>query len=86
AYNLYDKPLFNASRPSTYRPHAAIDEENRASEVDRMMSSDRFGSQLQGMGSKKSEQPRSGPVEFEKGDVFGIDAFANTARQAKDKR
>ncbi|KAJ2426709.1 hypothetical protein GGF47_002066, partial [Coemansia sp. RSA 2524] len=58
---------------------------NRASEVDRMMGSDRFSGQLQGLGAaKKSVQPRSGPVEFEKGDVFGIDAFANSARQAKD--
>ncbi|KAJ2590246.1 mRNA splicing protein [Coemansia sp. RSA 1797] len=87
AYNVYDKPLFSAAdrMSSNYRPSAAIDEANRASEVDRMMGSDRFGGQLQGLGAaKKSVQPRSGPVEFEKGDVFGIDAFANSARQAKD--
>ncbi|KAJ2352854.1 mRNA splicing protein [Coemansia sp. RSA 2618] len=96
AYNLYDKPLFGtAARASAqYRPSAAIDEANRASEVERMMDSDRFGAQLQGLGSSGSKQgdgskklqPRSGPVEFEKGDVFGIDAFANTARQAKDSK
>ncbi|KAJ1872957.1 mRNA splicing protein [Coemansia sp. RSA 990] len=94
AYNLYDKPLFNAgSTSSNYRPRAVIDEEARMGAVDRMMDSDRFGGQLHGLGSsasandtKQSQNPRSGPVEFEKGDVFGIDAFANTARQSKDKK
>ncbi|KAJ2453347.1 mRNA splicing protein [Coemansia sp. RSA 2336] len=94
AYNLYDKPLFNAgSSSSNYRPRAVIDEEARMGAVDRMMDSDRFGGQLHGLGSsasaedaKQGQNSRSGPVEFEKGDVFGIDAFANSARQSKGRK
>ncbi|KAJ1727033.1 mRNA splicing protein, partial [Coemansia biformis] len=76
AYNLYDKPLFGAaaSSSSNYRPRGIADEEAQADEVGRMMDSDRFGSQLRGPGTadKKDgggKQPRTGPVEFEKGDV-----------------
>ncbi|PIA16720.1 hypothetical protein COEREDRAFT_73018 [Coemansia reversa NRRL 1564] len=100
AYNLYDKPLFNsAGRSSTnYRPRAVEEEQGRAGEVERMMESDRFGAQLHGLGSserndengskhkQQQQTSRSGPVEFEKGDVFGIDAFADTARQSKNGR
>ncbi|KAJ2710609.1 mRNA splicing protein [Coemansia spiralis] len=90
AYNLYDKPLFGAaaSSSSNYRPRVA--EDAQAAEVDRMMGSDRFGSHLAGLGAGSGRgttaaQPaRTGPVAFEKGDVFGIDAFADSARQAKD--
>ncbi|KAJ2160482.1 mRNA splicing protein [Coemansia sp. RSA 552] len=91
AYNLYEGPLFRAGAASSYRPRAAAEEEGRAGEVDRMMGSDRFGGQLQpGLGAKtdgkKPQQPRDGPVEFEKADVFGIDAFADAARQGQGKQ
>ncbi|KAJ2791185.1 mRNA splicing protein, partial [Coemansia helicoidea] len=93
AYSLYDRPLFGAgaSSSSNYRPRGAADDDAQAAEVDRMMGSDRFGSSLAGLGSGGGGQPaarppppRSGPVAFEKGDVFGIDAFADSARRAKD--
>ncbi|KAJ2081664.1 mRNA splicing protein [Coemansia sp. RSA 988] len=99
AYNLYDKPLFNNTGRSSanYRPRAVEEEQGRAGEVERMMDSDRFGAQLHGLGSsersdangakhRQQQTSRSGPVEFEKGDVFGIDAFADTARQSKNGR
>ncbi|KAJ2798814.1 mRNA splicing protein [Coemansia guatemalensis] len=97
AYNLYDKPLFSSNGRSSanYRPRAVEEEQGRAGEVERMMECDRFGAQLHGLGSsersdakdtKHKQASRSGPVEFEKGDVFGIDAFADTARQSKNGR
>ncbi|KAJ2817308.1 hypothetical protein GGI24_005439, partial [Coemansia furcata] len=49
----------------------------------RLMHSDRFGAELRAPPSSKKKEagPRSGPVEFEKGDVFGIDAFVGGARR-----
>ncbi|KAJ2783030.1 mRNA splicing protein [Coemansia javaensis] len=95
AYNLYDKPLFGAaaSSSSNYRPRANgggdDDDDGRAAEVGRMMDSGRFGSALRGQQQQHQQQQQqsarpSGPVAFERGDVFGIDAFADSARQAKD--
>ncbi|KAJ1725246.1 mRNA splicing protein [Coemansia erecta] len=90
AYNLYDKPLFNtAGRSATYRPRALDDDEGEAaSRVASMLATDRFGaeSKLHGLdpdaagGQPPSKRQRSGPVEFEKGDVFGIDAFVGSTR------
>ncbi|KAJ1959881.1 Cu(2+)-transporting P-type ATPase, partial [Dipsacomyces acuminosporus] len=89
AYNVYDKPLFNpAARSSgSYRPRGINEDEGRASEVERMMESDRFGSSLRGFkgaSEGKASKPRNAPVEFEKGDVFGIDAFVGESRNGKD--
>ncbi|KAJ1952893.1 mRNA splicing protein, partial [Linderina pennispora] len=86
AYNLYDKPLFNTKGRgvNSYRPRAIEEESKAAAEADRLLNSDRFGNALSGFkGSKKDSNPRSGPVEFEKDDVFGIDAFADKAKQSK---
>ncbi|KAJ2014085.1 mRNA splicing protein [Coemansia sp. RSA 922] len=87
AYNLYDKPLFaQRAQGGNYRPKA--EEGGDVQEVERLMGSDRFGAELRAPSSsqKKDSGPRSGPVEFEKGDVFGIDAFVGGARrQDKDK-
>ncbi|KAJ1902466.1 mRNA splicing protein, partial [Coemansia sp. IMI 209127] len=99
AYNLYDKPLFNtAGRSSNYRPRGSADEES-GQEIERLMESDRFGNALgtssssrsngakgaaHSSGRQKQQQQRSGPVEFEKGDVFGIGEFVDsTKKQAK---
>ncbi|KAJ2751024.1 mRNA splicing protein [Coemansia pectinata] len=87
AYNLYDKPLFaQRAQGGNYRPKA--EEGGSVQEVERLMGSDRFGAELRAPQSQKKDAagPRSGPVEFEKGDVFGIDAFVGGARrQDKDK-
>ncbi|KAJ2749215.1 mRNA splicing protein [Coemansia sp. BCRC 34490] len=89
AYNLYDKPLFNtAGRSSNYRPRVNAEEES-AQEIERLMGSDRFGnalggskdSSLAGDQKKKQQQQRSGPVEFEKGDVFGIGEFVDSTKK-----
>ncbi|KAJ2557011.1 mRNA splicing protein [Coemansia sp. RSA 1933] len=96
AYNLYDKPLFNtAGRSSNYRPRGNVDEEN-GQEIERLMESDRFGNALGG-GSfskdssssnrpKQQQQQRSGPVEFEKGDVFGIGEFVDSTKKQRAKK
>ncbi|KAJ2745954.1 mRNA splicing protein [Coemansia sp. BCRC 34301] len=84
AYNVYDRPLFaQRTQAGNYRPSKAVaaDDEGRdAREIERLMSSDRFGNELS---TKKDAAPRAGPVEFEKGDVFGIDAFVGGARRSK---
>ncbi|KAJ1663520.1 mRNA splicing protein [Coemansia sp. RSA 1813] len=85
AYNLYDKPLFNtAGRSSNYRPRGNADEEN-GQDIERLMESDRFGNALGGSkGAQPSggqKQQRSGPVEFEKGDVFGIGEFVDSTKK-----
>ncbi|KAJ2661797.1 mRNA splicing protein [Coemansia sp. RSA 1200] len=93
AYNLYDKPLFNtAGRSSNYRPRINAEEES-TQEIERLMGSDRFGNALGGSkdsslaGDQKKkqqqqqQQQRSGPVEFEKGDVFGIGEFVDSTKK-----
>ncbi|KAJ2786507.1 mRNA splicing protein [Coemansia interrupta] len=91
AYNLYDKPLFNTEgRSAAYRPRALDgDEDEAAGRVASMLATDRFGaeSKLHGLdadaadrGQPPGKRQRSGPVEFEKGDVFGIDAFVGSTR------
>ncbi|KAJ2228151.1 mRNA splicing protein [Coemansia sp. RSA 1722] len=89
AYNLYDKPLFaTAGRSANYRPRISNDEED-AGEVARMMGADRFGSdsKLHGLdqpsNKKQKTELRKAPVEFEKGDVFGIDDFVGSARNGQ---
>jgi SNW domain-containing protein 1 len=73
AYNLYDKPLFQGSSAnSIYKPniaqHAAVDE------------------QLENMVKKGKNVAieRDGPVQFEKEDLFGMDAFMNAAKRGGD--
>ncbi|KAJ2492177.1 mRNA splicing protein [Coemansia sp. RSA 2050] len=94
AYNLYDKPLFaQRGQGGNYRPKA--EDGGGMQEVERLMQSDRFGAELlhaPSLSSSSSSQkkaaaaaPRSGPVEFEKGDVFGIDAFVGGARRQDNK-
>ncbi|KAJ1861439.1 mRNA splicing protein [Coemansia sp. RSA 2703] len=95
-YNLYDKPLFStAGRSATYRPRALDDDgEEAAGRVASMLATDRFGaeSSLHGLdadaakGQPPSKRQRSGPVEFEKGDVFGIDAFVGSTRGSNSKK
>ncbi|KAI8324224.1 hypothetical protein GQ54DRAFT_74655 [Martensiomyces pterosporus] len=92
AYNLYDKPLFNPAARSSgnYRPRGVDEDEGRAGEVERMMENDRFGNGMRGFkgagGPSAGSKPRDAPVEFEKGDVFGIDAFVGESRHSsKDK-
>ncbi|KAJ1823093.1 mRNA splicing protein [Coemansia sp. RSA 2599] len=95
AYNLYDKPLFaTAGRSANYRPRAAADDDDdgaAAGDVARMMDSDRFGatSNLHGLApsssKKRKTEQRAAPVEFEKGDVFGIDDFVGSTRSAADQ-
>ncbi|KAJ2724531.1 mRNA splicing protein [Coemansia sp. Benny D115] len=84
AYNLYDKPLFNTQGAGNYRPRALDGDQDEAAarDVKRLMESDRFGGALEGPSSKKRLRADAAPVQFEKGDVFGIDAFVGSARPA----
>lgn len=73
SYNLYDKPLFTGSAAnSIYKPnisqHAQVDE--RLEQL--------VGAKAKGKGV---ELARDGPVQFEKEDLFGMDAFMSAAKR-----
>lgn len=87
AYNLYDKPLFNATAVNIYKPTLGGAEENSVAGVD----TSEFKSMLanrevhKGFAGTDSDAARSGPVLFEKeADVFGVDAFMKKAKRGRD--
>ncbi|KAJ1920721.1 mRNA splicing protein [Mycoemilia scoparia] len=86
-FNAYDKPLFNtASRSSIYRPGAGGNSEDFSGKneerIEKMLSNDRFGTGFKGFkgADDGSAHKRTGPVEFEKEDVFGVDEFLSEAK------
>jgi SNW domain-containing protein 1 len=89
SYNLYDKPLFNATAQSIYKPTRGGEEENAVAGV----GADQFASLLAKGPHKKfagtdlvDGASRSGPVQFEKEeDVFGVDAFMSAAKRGRGK-
>jgi SNW domain-containing protein 1 len=88
AYNLYDKPLFNATAVNIYKPTLGGGEENSVAGVD----TSEFKSMLanrqvhKGFAGTDGDAPRAGPVQFEKeaADVFGVDAFMKKAKRGRD--
>jgi SNW domain-containing protein 1 len=94
AYDLYDKPLFNAAGlGSMYRPRVDTNNDDGAevSEVDaekearRIASTERFVAEKGFAGSERtSAASRDGPVQFEKEeDPFGLDQFLSEAKKGR---
>ncbi|KAI9506242.1 SKIP/SNW domain-containing protein [Coemansia spiralis] len=81
AYSLYDKPLFTTAGRAGYRPRAS--DEGSTQDVERLMASDRFGGALR---SKDGAVAPKQPVEFEKGDVFGIGDFVDSTKKQQQQQ
>jgi SNW domain-containing protein 1 len=85
AYDIYDKPLFQSAVSNIYKPTRERDD---AAGVD----TKQFDSLLANKGPHKgfsgtdatAAGASSGPVVFEKEDVFGVDAFMNAAKRGRD--
>ena len=88
-YNLYDKRLFEGAggRDSIYRPRnnaqdLAGDED---SVVESTLKNARFKVDNEFSGASDGPKgARSGPVEFDKEDVFGLDEFMQAAKKGGD--
>lgn len=90
SYNIYSKPLFQGSSANQiYRPKKKDDEENYGGEEDynKLLDTTKFKPDkgFSGTDSRKEDktEPRSKPVEFEKEDPFGLDAFLSKAKNTK---
>lgn len=91
SYNVYNKPLFQASSANAvYRPKKATDEEAYGGEADfqKLQDTSKFQPDKGFTGTEKREkglQPRDKPVEFEKKkpeeDPFGLDEFLSAAKK-----
>ena len=92
AYNLYDKPLFHSSEAAAaiykHRNQGGDDDlvgGGTDEGVSNALKNDRFGlgqpTSGKGFEGADLQQPREGPVEFEKDDPFGVDQFLNDAMQ-----
>lgn len=96
SYNLYDKPLFHGSSAAAaiykHRNQDGDDElvgGGTEEGVDKALNNDRFGlgATTKGFEGAELQEPREGPVEFEKdADPFGVDQFLNEAIQGNTKR
>ncbi|TIA87814.1 hypothetical protein E3P99_02943 [Wallemia hederae] len=96
AYNLYDKPLFHGSSAAAaiykHRNQDGDDElvgGGTEEGVDKALNNDRFGlvATTKGFEGAELQQPREGPVEFEKDvDPFGVDQFLNEAIQGSSSK
>ena len=79
AYDVYDKPLFSQSAgDAIYRPQKSKTEYSEE-RVREMIETSRFTASKKFKGSEKSD--RTGPVEFEKADPFGLDQFLDKAKR-----
>ncbi|TIB65951.1 hypothetical protein E3P78_00292 [Wallemia ichthyophaga] len=95
AYNLYDKPLFHGSSAAAaiykHRNQDGDDEivgGGTEDGVNKALDNDRFGlgATTKGFEGADLQQPREGPVEFEKDvDPFGVDQFLNEAIQGNNE-
>lgn len=90
AYDLYDKPLFQGTSTSVYRPTrgAGVDgpdaEASADAEIAKLSSTSRFVPD-RGFQGADAAGPRDGPVQFEKADdPFGIDKFLEDATRGGD--
>lgn len=86
AYNLYDKPLFNSTSSNIYKPTRQSDENAIAGvETSQFTELLNKGPSKGFKGTESTEEGgRSGPVVFEKEDVFGVDAFISAAKRGRD--
>ncbi|PPQ66451.1 hypothetical protein CVT26_011209 [Gymnopilus dilepis] len=98
SYNLYDKPLFHGSTAAAaiYKARGNIQEGNEESfgggteeGIGKALDNDRFnlGAPRVGFEGAKDQEPREGPVQFEKdtGDVFGLNQFLDEAKTGKKR-
>ena len=91
SYNVYDKPLFQGSSAAAAiynRPGQGGADDmfggGTESGINEELSNDRFGmGRTKGFSGSQNQQPRSGPVEFEKDteDPFAINQFLNEAKR-----
>ncbi|PVV01846.1 hypothetical protein BB560_003725 [Smittium megazygosporum] len=94
SYNIYDKPLLRGSNANAnYRPRVADEDEidpEASDSIAKSLENDRFGfgykpdadakESSRDKRKHKAEPVRQTPVEFEKGDIFGVDKFLNEAK------
>ncbi|KAJ1562068.1 Puff-specific protein Bx42 [Nowakowskiella sp. JEL0078] len=96
SYNLYDKPLFNASSANAiYRPkkteNEAVVQGVDAERIGNMLGdadpSVDMSSRLKGFQGASEQQKRDGPVMFEKDeDVFGLEQFLSDAKKGREAK
>jgi SNW domain-containing protein 1 len=91
SYNIYSKPLFSGSQASAnilYKPKKGEDD-NYGNEVDlaKLKDTSKFkpDKDFSGVDRSKEAQQRSGPLEFEKEDPFGLDEFLTQAKTGSSK-
>ncbi|XP_063933562.1 puff-specific protein Bx42-like [Zophobas morio] len=84
AYSIYDKPLFNSTSTSIYKPKS-VDSDMYGDEDIAKLKKHKFVADKKFLGADESAPPREGPVQFEKedDDVFGLDALLNDAMTSK---
>ncbi|KAJ1673702.1 mRNA splicing protein [Spiromyces aspiralis] len=91
-FNPYEKPLFDTtSRTSVYRPRPVGTSDEfgggDSGRIEEMMRNDRFSTGFKGF--KGTEEgpahAHTGPVEFEKEDVFGVDEFLSEAKRGSKR-
>lgn len=90
AYNVYDKPWRDANSlgQHLYRPSKQIDQDLYGADLDKIVNTNRFVPDKEFSGTDRSAQnPRSGPVQFEKEeDPFGLDQFLTMAKKAPKRK
>lgn len=93
SYNVYDKPLFGSEREhALYRAPTRDAYEDEKVDLDKLARTDRFrpDRDFQGVDRSSRQEPRKGPVEFEKdtaeADPFGINDFLSEAKSSSRKR
>ncbi|XP_055373819.1 puff-specific protein Bx42 [Condylostylus longicornis] len=90
AYNVYDKPWRgdNSLANHLYRPSKQVDNDVYGADLDKIVNTQRFVPDKEFSGTDRSGQnPRTGPVQFEKEeDPFGLDQFLTMAKKAPKRR
>jgi len=86
AYNVYSEPWRkdNNLASNIYRPGKNIDKEayGGQEDLDELRKTNRFIPDKEFSGTDRSGQGRSGPVQFEEEDPFGLDQFLDAAKGA----
>merc|ERR1712088_1303479 len=85
-YNVYSEPWRKESNLASniYRPGKNIDKEayGGQEDLDELRKTNRFVPDKEFSGTDRSGQGRSGPVQFEEEDPFGLDQFLDAAKGA----
>eukprot|EP00055_Hartaetosiga_balthica_P018816 m.135423 g.135423 ORF g.135423 m.135423 type:complete len:492 (+) comp9996_c0_seq1:68-1543(+) len=83
-YSVYDKPMRGTQASSIYRP-TRTKEVNADEEYERIRTTDRFRAD-KGFSGTEASTGRSGPVQFEKGDDFGVSDFLSGGSSSSKRR